>query len=135
MSTVAETPTTPEVKIDVRTHPIMEPKNNVMAFASVTINDMIAINGIRVIEGQNGLFAQMPQTKDNKGNFRDVAFPVTKDLRLQLNDAVVGQYAQDINSVLNQIKDRHKAMAKAPTNDAPVADKGKGAKVSTGPDR
>ena len=135
MSTVAETPTTPEVKIDVRTHPIMEPKNNVMAFASVTINDMIAINGIRVIEGQNGLFAQMPQTKDNKGNFRDVAFPVTKELRAQLNDTVVGQYAQDINSVLNQIKDRHKAMAKAPTNDTPVADKVKGAKASTGPDR
>ena len=137
MSTVAEAqnPTTAEVKMDVRTYPIIEPKSNVMAFASVTINYMIAINGIRIIDGQNGLFAQMPQTRDNKGNFRDVAFPVTKELRAQLNDTVVGQYAQDINSVLDQIKDRHKAMNKAPANDAPVVEKGKAAKTSTAPDR
>jgi DNA-binding cell septation regulator SpoVG len=110
---------TAEHTLDVRTYPILEPKNNVVAFASVTIDNAIAINGLRVVEGSNGLFAQMPQTRDNKGNFRDVAFPVTKELRQQLNDAVVNQYAADISSVMNQIKDRQNAVNKTPAKDKP----------------
>ena len=125
---------TAEHKLDVRTYPILEPKNNVMAYASVTINDIIAINGIRVIDGSNGLFAQMPQTRDSKGDFRDVAFPVTKDLRLQLNEAVVNQYANDINSVLNQIKDRQVSVNKAPAKDTPALESGKSSKTKTGPE-
>ena len=112
-----------EHKLDVRTYPILEPKNNVMANASVTINDLIAINGIRVVEGSNGLFATMPQTKDSKGNYRDVAFPVTKELRQQLNEAIVNQYAKDIDSVINQIKGRQVEANKTPAKDASVVEK------------
>ena len=126
---------TAEHKLDIRTYPIIEPKNNVVAFASATINDTIAINGIKIIDGSNGLFAQMPQTRDTKGNYRDVAFPVTKDLRLQLNNALINQYSIDINSVLTQIKDRHNAINKAPDKGAsvPTADITKAAK-KTGPE-
>jgi len=106
-------------QVDVKTYPILEPKNNVVAFASVTIDNAIAINGLRVIEGSNGLFAQMPQTRDKSGGFRDVAFPVTKELRQLLNDAVVNQYAADITSVMNQIKDRQNAVNKTPAKDKP----------------
>lgn len=126
MSTVAEQ------KLDVRTYPIIEPKNNIVAIASVTINGIIGINGIRIVEGSNGLFAAMPQTKDNKGNFRDVAFPVTKDLRLQLNEAIINQYANDINSVMKQIKDRQVTVNKAPATPAP--ENSKTTKNKTGPE-
>jgi DNA-binding cell septation regulator SpoVG len=123
-----------ESKLDVRTYPIIEPKNNVMAYASVTIDDKIAINGIRVVDGSNGLFAQMPQTRDSKGDFRDVAFPVTKELRLQLNEAIVNQYALDISSVMNQLKDRQAAVNKSPAKDTPALENGKPPKNKTGPE-
>ena len=79
-------------KLDVRAYPIAEPKSNTVAFASVTINDMIAINGIRVVEGSKGLFAAMPQAKDDKGDYRDIAFPVIKELRQELNKAILTEY-------------------------------------------
>jgi stage V sporulation protein G len=81
------------VKLDVRAYPIQEPKGSVVAFASVTINDMFAVNNIRVVTGEKGLFVAMPQVKDAKGAYRDICFPVTADMRKLLNDAILGAYA------------------------------------------
>ena len=140
----AQTAASEAIKLDVRAYPIAEPKNKTVAFASVTINDMVAINGIQVIDGKNGLFAQMPQTKVGD-EYKDIAFPVTKDLRLQLNKAVVEEYsaekdrrANEKASVKEQIregKDTAKessaktAPAKASAKDTPSAARGKGSKA------
>ena len=113
------------VKLDVRAYPIAEPKSNTVAFASVTINDMIAINGIRVVDGAKGLFAAMPQAKDNNGEFRDIAFPVTKELRQQLNKAILDEYADQKTSVKEQIKG---GASEAPARAASEATKGKSVK-------
>ena len=83
------------IKLDVRAYPIAEPKSNVVGFASVTIEDMFAVNNIRVVNSEKGLFVAMPQVKDNEGKYRDICFPVTAELRKQLNDAVLGAYAAE----------------------------------------
>lgn len=112
------------VKLDVRAYPIAEPKGNVMGFASVTINNMFAVHGIRVMNGEKGIFAAMPSAKDSKGEYRDVCFPVTAALRKQLNTAVVDAYAaakeQERPSVKEQIKE---GAAKTKTKKAPAAEK------------
>jgi stage V sporulation protein G len=90
------------VKLDVRAYPIAEPKNNVVAFASVTINDMFAVNNIRVANSRNGLFVAMPQVKDAKGEYRDICFPVTSDFRRQLNTAILGAYAAELDKAMPQ---------------------------------
>lgn len=83
------------VKLDVRAYPIAEPKGKVLAFASVTINDMFAVNNIRVVNSDKGPFVAMPQAKDKEGQYRDICFPVTSDLRKQLNDTILGAYAAE----------------------------------------
>ncbi len=80
------------VKLDVRAYPIAEPKGNVIAFASVTIEDMFAVNNIRIVNSAKGPFVAMPQIKAN-GEYRDICFPVTAALRSQLNEAVLNAYA------------------------------------------
>ncbi len=50
---MAETDKT--VKLEVRVYPIAQPKGSVVAFASVTIDDMFAVNNIRVINSEKGL--------------------------------------------------------------------------------
>ena len=81
------------VKLDVRAYPIAEPKGNVLAFASVTINDMFAVNNIRVVNSDKGPFVAMPQVKDKEDKYRDICFPVTSELRKQLNEAILDAYA------------------------------------------
>ncbi len=90
---MAETDKT--VKLDVRAYPIAQPKGSVVAFASVTIDDMFAVNNIRVVNSEKGLFVAMPQVKDGKGDYRDICFPVTRELRQQLSEAVLGAYAAE----------------------------------------
>jgi len=120
-----------ETKLDVRAYPIKEPKGKTVAFASVTINDMIGINGIQVVDGKNGLFAQMPQTKDTNGSYRDIAFPVTRELRLQLNSAVIDAYHAviDKQSVKEQLKDK-KETDKTTSTSSPTKEKNTKAKTT-----
>ena len=121
------------INIEARAYPLSEPKaGGTVAFASVTINDMIAIHGIRVIDSEKGRFAAMPSMKDKDGEYRDIAHPVTGDLRKQLNAAVLAAYdealekgPQEKASVRDQIKDG----AKAP-KEKPAPDKEKAAKKS-----
>lgn len=60
------------IKLDVRAYPIAEPKGNTVGFASVTINDCFAVRNIKVVNGENGLFASMPRMQDGKGGYQDV---------------------------------------------------------------
>lgn len=112
------------VKLDVRAYPIAEPKGNTVGFASVTIGDMFAVHGIRVMNGEKGLFAVMPSVKDSKGEYRDVCFPVTADLRKQLNAAVVEAYSaakeQERPSVKEQMQEAAKTAEKAAPKKAPA---------------
>lgn len=67
------------------------------AIATLVVNDEFAIHGIRVIEGKNGEFVQMPQKRDNNGNYNDIIFPVTAELREQINNAVLERYKNPIS--------------------------------------
>jgi stage V sporulation protein G len=78
--------------LDVRVYPIDEPKGNTLAFASVALDDLAAIRGIRVVDSAKGLFVTMPQSQDNTGIYHDVAFPLTKELRQEISDAVLGEF-------------------------------------------
>ena len=80
------------IRLDVRVYPIDEPKGNTLAFANVGIEDLVAISGIRVVNGKNGLFVDMPQSKDKNGEYHDIAFPVNSGLRKELNKAVLAEY-------------------------------------------
>lgn len=107
MSDQTSNPTTPEtaaettpLKLDVNVRPI-EPKNNLLAFASVKIADCFVVNGIKVVAGEKGLFVDMPSVpdKNKEGKFHDVCFPVTSDFRQQLNSAVLDGYSAAIDKM------------------------------------
>jgi stage V sporulation protein G len=87
----------PDNNLDVRVYPIDDPKGNTKAFASVAIEDMLAIRGIRVVDGEKGLFVTMPQSKDKDNNFHDIAFPLTGDLRKDLTTAVLEEFERTAN--------------------------------------
>lgn len=122
------------VKLDVRAYPIAEPKGSTVAFASVTIEDMFAVNNIRVINSEKGLFVAMPQVKDSKGEYRDICFPVTAELRKQLNEAILGAYAAEKEkaapekeSAMEKLRDgAREAKAKPPKSKEKAAPKKSG---------
>jgi len=109
---------TGQINMEVRVFPIAEPKGNTRAYASVTIEEMFGIHGISLIEGKNGMFVAMPQTKDSKNEYRDIAHPITSEGRKELNEAVLAEYAVALGeleikqeSTLAKIKEAKQAAA------------------------
>lgn len=65
---------------------------NVKAFTTVYLDDEYAIHGIKVVEGEKGLFISMPQRKSNGDEYLDVFHPVKAGAREALQQAVLEEY-------------------------------------------
>lgn len=76
---------------DVRIQSI-RPEGAVRAIATVTINGAFAIRGVKVMEGQHGLFAVMPNYKTQSGTYKDICFPCTSEARKAFNQCVLSAY-------------------------------------------
>ena len=79
----------------VRVTVLKEAKGKTKALATIEINDLV-INGARVIEGSKGLFVSMPSVKDKEGNYNDVVYPKTADLRKEIQTAVIEEYEKAV---------------------------------------
>ena len=70
----------------------------VKAIADVTLDGAFAIHGLKLIEGDKGMFVSMPysQWKDKDGNLKntDIVHPITADARSELYHAVHDAYTE-----------------------------------------
>ena len=62
------------------------------AYCSITFDDCFVVTGLKVIEGRNGLFVSMPSQKDKNGEYKDIAFPVTSEMRQHIQEVVLNEY-------------------------------------------
>ncbi len=70
----------------------MNHEGKMKAIVSITLNDMLAIHDLRIIDGRNGLFVAMPSKRNPSGEFRDIAHPINAETRKMIQDAVIGAY-------------------------------------------
>ncbi len=70
----------------------VEDAGKMKAIASIIIDECFAIHGIRIIEGDNGLFTAMPSRKTNDGKYHDIAHPVTQECRSMIEEAIIKAY-------------------------------------------
>ena len=77
------------------------------AFASITLDGMIVIRGLKIIEGANGTFVAMPSRRRKDGTFQDVAHPINRDTREWLEGEVVTAYKEERARVLAGGAPRH----------------------------
>jgi stage V sporulation protein G len=63
--------------------------------ASVLLDESFAIHDIRIIEGDNGLFIAMPSRKTATGGYRDIAHPITQEVRQQFENSIIEAYQKE----------------------------------------
>lgn len=76
---------------DVRIYRI-EGTGNLRAYATVTLDGAYVVHGLKIMEGEGGLWVGMPASKNKKGEFKDVFHPINKEARELLVNAVIGAY-------------------------------------------
>jgi stage V sporulation protein G len=119
-----------DIKLGVNVFPIADPKGSTLAFASVALADVAVIRGIRVVDGPEGTFMAMPQSKDKEGNYHDIAFPLSPGLRTGMTNAVLAKYNEASRSADRSLASKLRegaARAAQHTAPAPAAAKSRSA--------
>ena len=89
---------------DVKIQPVrqIEGVTHTRAIAEIVFNDQLLIRGIRVVEGENGLYISYPfpfhPTAGEDGLPRSTVFPITKVLRDHVEAVVLEKYHDTINN-------------------------------------
>jgi DNA-binding cell septation regulator SpoVG len=81
-----------EPKFNVSVNVFDKPGSHTKGLARMYLNDSFVVQNISIVDGKNGLFVSMPAYKTGKGEYQDIAFPITKDFRSKLYGAVLDTY-------------------------------------------
>lgn len=68
--------------------------SKIKAYADITLDGVLVIHGIKIIEGVKGLFVAMPSRKVNSGEFKDIVHPITVDLRNEISNSVLEKFEE-----------------------------------------
>ena len=85
---------------NVHVFPFKEGANlgHMKALATIVLNDQIQIRGLRVMEGENGLYVGYPVDPYNRcEDFRSLVMPITRQLREHIENCVLEKYHQAID--------------------------------------
>ena len=122
-NTAPETGTAQPAKLDmdVRVYPSKE-EGNLLAFASVTLGGCFAVKGIKIMDSEKGAFVAMPDRKDAKGEYHDICFPTTSEMRQALNTAVLGEYQKVMELIATRSDKARTSVRDALQNTAKAAE-------------
>ena len=83
--------------------------SKVRAIASVSLDGQFVVKGLRIVDGNKGLFVTGPQSsfkdKDGKTKYQDLFFPISNAGKADLEKAVLDAYSQKLSETQNQTLD------------------------------
>ena len=83
-----------EIKV-LKVHRI-EGQNRIKAFVDVSINDALLIKGVRIVEGNKGLFVSMPVEQGRNEKWYERVRCLNKSIRDEIANAVLTAYSGEI---------------------------------------
>ncbi|MGN1196829.1 MAG: SpoVG family protein [Acetatifactor sp.] len=104
VSRYAENAQEPEFRVAVT--PFEREGSNIRGLARIYFEDCFVVSNVSIIQGKEKEFVAMPSymVKQNggKSQYQDVCFPVTKEFREKLYDALMDCYQQERDKAMNQ---------------------------------
>ncbi len=80
---------------DVKIRKILS-EGRLRAVVSVTIDQMLAVHDIKVVQGDERLFVAMPSRKDENGVFRDIVHPISPSARKLFEESILDAYDRQL---------------------------------------
>jgi stage V sporulation protein G len=74
----------------VKVFPVDEEK--LKAYVSIVLDDCFLVSDLKVIQGPNGLFISMPSKRKKNGDFKDIAHPLNRETREQMERRILQEY-------------------------------------------
>ncbi len=64
---------------------------------SITIDDVLAVHDIKIVQGEERLFAAMPSRRDDNGMFRDIVHPINAEVRKDMEQQILSAYQMEVD--------------------------------------
>ena len=106
VSKAAERPEEPEFRVAVT--PFEREGSNIRGLGRIYFEDSFVVSNVSIIQGKETEFVAMPSYmvkqngKDGKSQYQDVCFPVTKEFREKLYDALMDCYRMEKEKAMKQ---------------------------------
>ncbi len=68
-----------------------------LGYASILIDDAVVVDGIEVMEGDNGRYILMPLNPKVKKTRKNSAYPINNEAREQILELVLQKYDEETN--------------------------------------
>ena len=62
------------------------------AFCDISVADAIIINGLRIVEGEDGLFVSMPRECAKDGKWYNTVIPLRRDVKEEIERVALDAY-------------------------------------------
>jgi len=81
-------------KIEIKVHRMhrLETSGALKAFVDISINDVILIKGVRLIDGKKGLFISMPSEKAKDDKWYENVRCLNNEVREQIAEEIISSY-------------------------------------------
>lgn len=110
------------LNITAKVFPVREPRENLLAFASLNLGNGFAVQGVKVLQGKNGPFVAIPQMKNKQGEWHDIAFPTTKEGRTEVSKVVLEEYQKVKDAPAKEPVQQSQPQQAAPQQSTPQRD-------------
>ena len=81
-----------ELKLEVSRIHKLDGTGSTKAFCDISILGSIVINGLRVVEGKEGLFVSMPQEEGKDGKWYKTVIPLNREVKDEIEKVVLEAY-------------------------------------------
>ena len=76
----------------------LKEEDKLKAFVNITMDDAIAVRGLKVIDGEKGLFVSMPSRRRKDGKYEDIFHPINNETRQMMERVILEKYEEVVNS-------------------------------------
>lgn len=81
----------------------MTAEGKMKAIVSVTLDNMLVIHDIKVIEGREKTFIAMPSRRNAEGEYKDIVHPINGEMREKLQNAILAKYHEALKEQENAL--------------------------------
>ena len=81
-----------DLKLEVSRIHKLEGTSSTKAFCDLSVLDNFVIKGLRVVEGEKGLFVSMPREEGKDGKWYNTVIPLTREIKDEVEKLVLEAY-------------------------------------------
>ncbi len=70
----------------------LQNEERLKAYVSITFDNVFVVRNLKIIDGKKGLFVSMPSRKTKEGDYKDIAHPITNEMRDLIEKKVLLAY-------------------------------------------